>query len=197
MELIAFFLSFKRNNMNMFLFYTEDSNYFAGIVCLIVAIYQIRSLVLKSDNIPQIVRKLKYIAVCQLVLTFLVVVCVLAPMAGGVEGYKYMLLENSMLYQHLLCPIIAFVSFIYFERESKLPKNSSLIAVIPTIIYAIIMVLLNIFKVIEGPYQFLMVYKQSVLVSIIWFIVIIGAIFLISKVIYCISNKLIEKKGNK
>ena len=35
------------------------------------------------------------------------------------------------------------------------------------------------------------------ILSIIWFIVIVGAIFLISKVIYCISNKLIEKKGNK
>ena len=175
----------------MFMFYTEDSNYFAGIVCLILAIFQINELI-NGKEIPKIIRLLKYVAVCLLMVTFTVVIFVLAPMVGGVDGYKMLLLNGSMLYQHLLCPIFALSSFVHLERKNKIPKNYTFISLIPTIIYAVIMIILNILKIIEGPYPFLMVYRQSILMSIVWFILILGGSFIFNNILRVIVNKLIK-----
>ena len=62
-----------------------------------------------------------------------------------------------------------------------------------TIAYAIVFITLNILKVYEGPYPFLMVYKQPVYMSIVWFILIVGGAFGIGKGIMWIKNRQ-EKK---
>ena len=46
---------------------------------------------------------------------------------------------------------------------------------IPTVIYAVVVVILNILKLLEGPYPFLYVYKQPWYISLVWAVGIVGA----------------------
>jgi hypothetical protein len=184
LEMIAFRLSYLMHGLSFLMFYTEDSNLFALLVAIIYVIY------LLKGNIPNWLRKLKYIATGGLLLTFLVVIFILSP-SYGPKGYYFMLLSGSMLYQHLLCPILYFISYFIFEPRIKLNNKDVLIAMIPTLIYATIIIILNVLKVIIGPYPFLMVYNQPIYVSILWFLIILGGIYLFYKIIQIISQKII------
>ena len=96
-----------------------------------------------------------------LLLTFLTVVFVLAPMNG--EGGLYMLLcTSSMLYHHLLNPMAALLSYLLLEREPHLPRSDVRWALLPTLAYAAVILPLNILRVIVGPYPFFEVYHQPV-----------------------------------
>ena len=81
MELKAIPLSWSGVHAQMFLFYTELSNLFAMGVCFVVALCQLRALV-AGGEMPGWARTLKYTVTCCLMLTFLTVVFVLAPMYG-------------------------------------------------------------------------------------------------------------------
>lgn len=191
MEIIAMVLSFRKNNISMITFYTEDSNLFTMVVCAIMAIATIISMK-KQIDIPKWVQTLKYMATCCLTLTIIVVVVVLAPMIGE-NGYKFMLLKGSMLYHHLICPILAIISFAIFDDIDIINYKQTILAMIPTCLYAIIIITLNILKIITGPYPFLKVYEQPVYISIIWFIVILIGAYIIALLLRQLS-KIIHKK---
>lgn len=188
MELMAAYQSFSRNGTGMFRFFTEDSNLLALIACIVFAAATIR--VLKSPrgvlftrterSIPGWAYVLKYTATVCLALTFIVVIAVLAPMMGGINGYKAMLLSDSMLFHHLLCPILAFVSFVFFENEHHFKKRTALIAVMPVCLYAAIFITLNAKGIANGPYMFLKVNDQPIYMSVIWFAAIVGGAFMLA-----------------
>ena len=70
-----------------------------------------------GGELPRWLKRLKFMAASCLLLTFLTVVFVLAPMNG--EGGLYMLLcTSSMLYHHLLNPMAALLSYLLLEREA-------------------------------------------------------------------------------
>lgn len=178
MEVIAILLSFNKNNLSLFMFYTEDSNLFAMFASALVSIATIIA-IKKKSNIPKYIQIIKYMATCCLALTFVVVIFILAPMLGK-NGFKIMLLENSMLYHHLICPILVIISFVFLESTPEIDHKYTYLAMAPTIIYAIVAALLNIFKVIEGPYPFLKVYNQPIYMSIVWFAVILIGAYIIA-----------------
>lgn len=192
MEIIGLIMSIVQMQWGMFQFYTQDSNLVAMAACAVLALYQIAILRGKKKKIPSWVTAFKYVAVCLVSVTFLVVIFVLAPLNGnGIESYKLMLLKGTMLYHHFLCPILAFVSFLFFENDNMIMRKYTKIAVLPTIIYAVTAVILNVMHVMQGPYPFLMVYNQPVYMSVVWFVVIVGGAYLIA----CGIRKI--KKGRK
>ena len=172
MALRGVIMSYVNYKWGTFLYYTVLSNLFAAIACLLVCAFQL------SGNVPQWVYGVQYAAVCCLTVTFLVVIFVLAP-AAGEHGYRTMLLKGDMLYHHLLCPVLILVSFLLLERPT-LPVHYALFAMLPTLLYGTITMLLNILRKLNGPYPFLHVYEQPVYMSIIWFIAIIGGSYLIA-----------------
>ena len=178
MELKAIPLSWSGVGMQMFLFYTELSNLFAMGVCLIVALCQIKALV-TGGEMPLRVRQFKYTATCCLMLTFLTVVFVLAPMYGP-AGHYVMLLTSSMLYNHFLNPVTAFLSFALCERAAGLPGRAVGCALLPTLTYGCIVLAANIARVYKGPYPFLYIYEQPVWVSCLWVVVMLGGSALIA-----------------
>ena len=122
-------------------------------------------------------KKLKFMATSCLLLTFLTVVFVLAPMNG--EGGLYMLLcTSSMLYHHLLNPMAALLSYLLLEREPHLPRSDVRWALLPTLAYAAVILPLNILRVIVGPYPFFEVYHQPVYVSVLWAVGLLGVNYL-------------------
>ena len=110
MEIIAFAICYQKDGLSCFQYYTQDSNLFLMVTSFIFLIYEIINLKTK-EGIPHWISILKYSATTCVTTTFLVVVTVLAPIMGG---YKAMMLDGTMLYHHLICPILAFVSFIFF-----------------------------------------------------------------------------------
>ena len=185
-ELIALVLSLIDQGLESFQFYTQDSNYLAMAASLCFCLYGVKHLRGEGD-MPQWVRTFRYVTVSCLMVTFFVVILVLMPMMG--ENALSMLYGGSMLYQHTLCPILAAVSFFAFECKAQLPKVEILKALIPTLVYAVAAIILNLGRVIEGPYPFLMVYAQPWYASVMWCIVILGIAGLLASGVLALHNR--------
>lgn len=124
-----------------------------------------------------------------LTVTFIVVLVYLAPTYDGEEnGFVWMFIDGTSKYFHLLCPLSAIVSFIFFEDNSDIKLPYTVWGVVPTILYAIIAVILNAKRIWYGPYGFLHVYEQSVMASVIWLGGIIVAAYLFALLIRFLSG---------
>ena len=122
------------------------------------------------------------------VVTWLVVVFVLAPMVKF--NYKWILFNGDFLYYHFLCPIVSLISFIFFEEHNKYDLKDNVRSMYPTLIYAVILIILNAIGKVKGPYPFLEVRTNSYLSSIIWGIGLIGSMFLLSIILTKIKKKI-------
>ena len=156
------------NALIQFRYYTQDSNYFAMIVSILFLIWAIRGK--KDEPLPDWLITLRYIATCLLSVTFLVIVFILCP-PYGLEGYRIALLTEAHVFDHLLCPILSFVSLLLFEDTPK-QKGAPLLALIPTFLYAAVAVPLNFAKIWYGPYPFLYVYEQPWWQSVLYAVII-------------------------
>ena len=117
------------SNIEMFKFYTVDSNILVGIASLILSIYEYRS-IKNNIKIPRGVILFKYIATSGILLTFLVTLLFLAPRYGF-----YAMYNNNNLFFHLIVPILSFISFVFFEK-SDIPYSYSFLGILPMIIYS-------------------------------------------------------------
>ncbi len=198
LEITGIVICALNTGLEMFNFYTTDSNLFAMFASIIFAFYTARSLFSKKNfEIPKYVKILKYISVCCLNLTFVVVTAIFAP-AFGENGYAYMLFNGDFFYFHFLCPILTLISFILFEGSTEYRLSLSFLAVTPTLLYAACAVTLNLLYLMNGPYPFLHIYEQPVMLSVLWFIMISDASFLSSALIQKLAEffaRLSEKKG--
>jgi hypothetical protein len=186
--IIGAVFSFKENQFVMFKYYTQDSNFLGLLSSILFVITGISSLKAGKLKTVEFVSKLRFMAVCCMCLTFLVVIFVLIPIAGF-DWTCWYLFSGSSLFYHTLCPIIGFVSFAAFEDVVNLRFANACFNAIPTVIYAIITITLNALYIIDGPYAFLKVHEQSILMSVIWFILIVGGSWLIAILIYLLKKK--------
>ena len=173
MEPTAIRMSWEAVGDQTLTFYTENSNIFSAGVCLLVAVCQLWALI-SGRELPRWVKRLKFLAACCLTLTFLTVVFVLAPYYPNEGGVRFLLTESSMLYHHLLNPLCVFVSFVFLERDPKLPARCIPLALVPTMLYGSVALWANIRRLIVGPYPFLMVYEQTPAQSVLWCAVILA-----------------------
>ena len=187
MELFAFLVCYKESGFACFEYYTQDSNLFLMFTSLLYII----SLLICDKKIPHFVSLLKYAATTSVVITFLTVVTILAPVMGG---YKAMLLDGTMLIHHLICPIFAFVTFVFFEKHNLNGLKDALISMIFTCLYGVVAVTLNVLKIMDGPYPFLKVYDQTILMSIFWLILMMGSSYLITVLIGNLNHAYNNKK---
>ena len=106
-------------------FFTILSNLFAAIASLLIFLTLPRS--------PYWIWLIKYIAACSVTVTFLTVMLFLGPS----YGYKAML-SGKNFYLHLGGPLLALLSFVFLERFYTLPFVTSLLGVIPVILYGFV-----------------------------------------------------------
>ena len=178
LEIIALIVCYNSFGINL-AYYTIDSNIFLLISTILY--------LLTINNVPKIVQLLKYSSTLSVFITFLVVVFVLYPMYDF--NFQFMFLDGPNLYMHVLCPVLALISFIFFdsnEIENSLKNN--LRSLYFTIIYAIILISLNILNVVSGPYPFLKVNQQSPLMSVFWIVLILGSALILSKVLLFLKD---------
>ena len=130
----------------MFKYYTVDSNILMGIVSLIMLIYEYLY-IKKKKFIPKFVFILKFIGTTTISLTFITTLVFLTPKLGF-----YNLYNNSNLFFHLIVPLLAIISYVFFERyDSK--YRESLLGIVPMLIYAVYYIS-NVFIHYDIKYDF-------------------------------------------
>ncbi len=190
LEIVGLLPSIYNHGFLMFTYYTQDSNFFSLVVSLIFVITALKN---KDREVSGWVKTLRFMATSNLMLTFLIVLTVLWPLSGP-KGIIYLAFRGANLPYHVLCPILSFVSFIWFEDIKRISIGETVRNVIPTLCYAIVAVLLNWLRVIRGPYPFLLVHDQPFFMSVIWFVLILGIAWFIPVVIRLIKNRMLARK---
>lgn len=123
-----------RSNIEMFEFFTVDSNLFMAIVAVIFAVYEIMLLAGKIKRIPKWVYTLKLMSTSAVTLTFLVVFLYLGWIAK--DGLPSLLM-NSNLFLHLLVPITSIITFVCFEKTGLLKIKDTLWGLVPMFLYGL------------------------------------------------------------
>ncbi len=125
---------FSAKRIEMFRFYTVDSNVLMGIASLFFIIYELKLINKKIDKIPTKIYILKLIATVGVTLTFLVVVLYLAPIAS--YGY-FSMFRNANLFFHLLVPVLSIITFCFLEKTESLEFKHTFIGISTMILYTI------------------------------------------------------------
>lgn len=183
-EIIGFVLAFSSLGLEMFEYYTQDSNLLLLCSALIYVIYSIFNF---QKDIPVWLKSLKYMATLSVLITFIVVITILSWTTN--VGLINLLFSGSMLYHHTICPILAVISFVFLEKYEFTSIKYLIRSMYFTVLYAIIFIILNILKIVEGPYPFLMVYKQPIMMSFIWGLIILGGGYLLAKLLKKLNYK--------
>ncbi|MBQ6430691.1 MAG: hypothetical protein IJJ99_02265 [Oscillospiraceae bacterium] len=126
---------------NAFRYFTVDSNILAALTCLLMIPYNIKSLVRGEDAIPKWALTLKMIGTVAVALTFAVVMLYFLPLVGFGAG----LISGANLFLHLLCPLLAMISFCLFERGLFVTKTRLLLGIVPSVIYGTVYLINVIF----------------------------------------------------
>ena len=114
----------------VFWFFTTDSNIFAAVAALIVAICDIRILRGKADRLPKAVMILKFAATATVMLTLTVCLVYLAPRFGF--GFIF---GDSFFHVHLSGPLMAFVSLCFFDKGERISFPAACWSYVPLAIY--------------------------------------------------------------
>ena len=175
-------LYFSIVDKNAFLYYSDNAGMFALSSSII---YVIVVLTKKEPNFLSLA--LRYVSTTCLVLT-LVGTFYVATTTG--ENYLDSFIKGSHLFNNLLCPIVSFVSFTIFEGDRRLNKKKTIwYALIPTVIYGIIMLVCNVSNTFTGPYSFMMINDNPVYVTVVVFIVTIILNYVIGRFLLLSNQK--------
>ena len=110
--------------------FTTDSNILCGAAALVMAVFQLRQMK-NNKPVPKWAFILKYTGTCALSVTFFTVIFFLGPSMGFME----MVFGGTSVYMHFFGPIIAFISFCFFETSKPLSMPVSLTGIIPTAVW--------------------------------------------------------------
>ena len=187
LELIGMIVALVNNGLPIMVYFTQESN----LLCMIASgIYAWYALVKKPESMPKWVSLFKYITTCLLMVTFIVVIFVFVPMCIPDVGMMInIVFVGASFFHHFVCPILAFIIYVFIEHDMVPGRREVLFAAAPVLVYAIVTGLLNVLRVMEGPYPFLLVHKQPVAISVMWFIVIVGGGYLLALLLRYIKKK--------
>ena len=119
-----------RRGLSSLKYYTTLSNLFAGIVSLLILLHVISG---GKGSVSPLLSLLKYSSSVSVALTFLVVLVFLGPRMG----YRPLFAEEQ-LFLHAIGPLLAILTFIFSPLLSPLTFRDSFLALIPTLLYAVV-----------------------------------------------------------
>ena len=118
-------------------YFTALSNLLCAVTALAVAVCR-----LGGGALPYAVGVLKYVGTAAVTVTMLTVLLFLGPVSKDWKG----LLSRADLFLHLINPLLALVSFLFFEKTA-MPAWTIAVGTAPVVLYAI----LYWYKVIRAP----------------------------------------------
>ena len=187
------------------LYFTNLSNIWIGITCLIISIVSIIEIKLKKTLLKNYIYTLKFIFTVSITITGLIFCVLLAPFA------EFNVWSFSSVLTHVVVPITSVASYFVEMPISPMNKKTVWYALIPPLVYFIFGSILSILKVDFGrgqtyPYFFMNYYSEVGLFgfrysdkpemgSVYWIIVILLLIIGLSKLYYKLHtiNKTSEK----
>ena len=178
MEAMAVRACWRDSGVRMFRFYTQDSNILALAVCAVCAVCTAFCLA-TGRPLPLWTARLKHMAAVCLMVTFIIATCVLVPMEPQ-NSFRSFMLEGPMLYMHTLCPLVMLASYLLLQRGVPFAWYNAFVPVIPTVIYGLVSIAMNLKRVYSGPYPFLRIHEQPPAVTVAWCIAIVAGTFVLA-----------------
>ena len=129
--------NFDHMGIRTFCMFTVNSNILCAIGMSLLISYCVDGLRKHNFHVPKWAMVIVFAGVTSVTLTFLVSLFILAPVKGFV-----LIFTGSRFFLHGLCPILAIVSFCFFMSEQKLLFLSSLLAMVPVMIYSFLYIMM-------------------------------------------------------
>lgn len=175
-ELVGLGIIMLGGNRSLFEYYTVDSNLFALIMTVVYLYF-----VCTNKKINKVIYLLRLMSLVSLMITFLVVLFILTFMVP--LQFLFWGFYGSNLILHVICPLLLLYIYFKFDEKVKVNKYELIYNMIPTLIYAIVLIILNIKRIVDGPYAFLRFNFQPLYQSVLWFILIVGITYPIGLVL--------------
>ena len=148
------------------------------------ALFEERILRNKGSFVPSFIHVSKYVSVCCAAVTLLASIFVLVPLSGGIRSCPELLLRSPGIFLRVLAPLAGFVSFVFIDRTALPDRRVKMLPLIPSGLYALLLIVLNMTRTIRGPYPFLLLYEQPLWLSILWFVLLFALIAAVSALIW-------------
>ena len=126
-------VNFDHMGLRTFCMFTVNSNILCGIGMLMALPYTIDGLRMKYYCLPGWMVDLLFAGVTSVALTFLISLCILAPVKGFV-----LIFTGSRFFLHGVCPVLAMITFCFFITNHVIPLRESIFAVLPVLLYAMV-----------------------------------------------------------
>lgn len=123
--------NFDHMGIKTFCMFTVNSNILMGVSMFLVIPYAIDGLRKQYFRLPDWLVTVLYVTTTALTLTFLISLCVLAPVKGFV-----LIFTGSRFFLHGLCPILAIVTFCFVLKDLQLRFWTTFLSLLPVFIYA-------------------------------------------------------------
>ena len=130
---------------DIFKYFTVQSNVISGAVSIAFAVYAVMLIKGKIGEIPGFLYILRLLATTSVSLTMITVLVYLGPLFG----YVFMLSRYNFFY-HLLLPLLAIVSFLFFDITDKISFKQTFIALSHFGVYAIVYLSLVLTHIEDG-----------------------------------------------
>ena len=117
-------------------YFTVDSNILLGITAIIAAIDEKRVLDGKKSGVSTSTLIAKLVGTVGVTLTMIVTVFYLVPITAAAYGV-FALFTYSNFFLHLLNPILAIITFLFFEQTDCIAFRHTFTGIIPMLIYAV------------------------------------------------------------
>ena len=141
MNLVTLFdENFDHMGIRTFCMFTVDSNILAGLAMLLCIPYAVDGLRTGYYHLPDWVVVMLHVAVTAVSLTFLVSLCILAPVKGFV-----LIFTGSRFFLHGVCPVLSIVTFCCFIKSHLVRLGESFLALIPVAVYAAVYLVMVVF----------------------------------------------------
>ena len=126
-------VNFDHMGLRTFCMFTVNSNILCGIAMLMALPYTIDGLITRNYYMPDWMVDLLFSGVTSVGLTFLVSLCILAPVKGFV-----LIFTGSRFFLHGLCPILAMITFCFLISSHVIRLRESVFAMLPVMLYAMV-----------------------------------------------------------
>ncbi len=118
-------------------YYTVLSNLLLALLSCPILVMDILCLKKNKYEIPSWAGILKYIGVAGISVTFLTVICFLAPAAAKRGQGYWSMFQGPNLYYHLIIPLIAIISYGFIELNVSFKMGYTALGLVSVILYGI------------------------------------------------------------
>ena len=175
-----------------FSFYT----YILTIIVYSIYLFQKVRYIKKGQEVNKNIEYNKYVVTTMQTLIMVYWVAFVAPLAGN-DFLAEFLFKGGSLFLHVLCPIISIITLLCYD-DLVIKKKDSLTALIPTVCYGALIIILNLIHALIGPYGFFEVYYSPYDVIILTPVVLLLIELVISFILYLCNNAAVKvKKANQ